>query len=151
MAQTKYRNAQRAEALELYVEHGPAEASRRTSIPRATISQWARRAGVTVTRRQRTAAATETARLTWGQRRADLAVRLGEVASDLLERIHDAEPGEARALARPLELCIEKAELLSGGVTSRNEQVSSSDIDREIEDLVAQVRSQAQAEALNET
>jgi hypothetical protein len=31
---------QRSEALGLYTEHGPGETSRRTGIPRSTISRW---------------------------------------------------------------------------------------------------------------
>jgi hypothetical protein len=38
MARTGYTEEQRARPLDLYREHGPGQASRRTGIPRATTS-----------------------------------------------------------------------------------------------------------------
>lgn len=71
----------KAQALALYEEHGAAEASRRTGVPENTISQWARRAGVTMTRAEKTRAAT-------AQHVATLAERRARLAADLLD---DAE------------------------------------------------------------
>lgn len=76
MPATKTTPEQKAEALAIYAEHGPAEASRRTGIRAGTIAIWAKRAGVTATRRETIVAAVETARLTLAQQRAELAADL---------------------------------------------------------------------------
>jgi hypothetical protein len=59
MARCNYTTEQRTEALKVYAEAGPAEASRRTGIKRATISKWASRHGVSSDRAERTRRATE--------------------------------------------------------------------------------------------
>ena len=43
MKKSSYPEALKQEALRLFYEHGAAEASRRTGIPIATLSSWARR------------------------------------------------------------------------------------------------------------
>ena len=73
MATTKATLEERTKALELYVEHGANEASRLTGIPRVTISQWARRAGVTVTRTEQTRASIEAATLSREAKRVQMA------------------------------------------------------------------------------
>lgn len=83
MPATKTTAAQKAEALRLYAEHGPAEAGRRTGIRSRTITEWARRAGVVDTRRQTITAAVETAKLTLAQQRAQLAADLLDDARKL--------------------------------------------------------------------
>jgi hypothetical protein len=70
MARTYYTAEQRTEALKLYAEAGPAEASRRTGIKRATISKWASRNGVSSDRADRTRKATEAARQSYAEGRA---------------------------------------------------------------------------------
>lgn len=80
MART-YTAAERKRALDLYAEQGPAAAARAAGIPAATIRSWAKRNGAQPLRDERTRAGTEAARLTWEQRRAELTVRLGEVAA----------------------------------------------------------------------
>jgi transposase-like protein len=42
----RYTDEERTKALDLYLEHGPAEAGRRTGISARTIATWARRAGL---------------------------------------------------------------------------------------------------------
>ena len=102
-----YTDAERQKALDLYIEVGPAEASRRTGVPAATIRSWALRAGATVARprTQAATAAVEAARLTWAQRRAEVAALASEVAIDSGRRALGAKPREAsdlmRALRRP--------------------------------------------------
>lgn len=85
---TTYTPEQRATALEHYTEHGPAEAERRTGIPRRTISSWARRAGVQSEAPAKTKAAVEAAAVTLEQRKQELAGRLLTEAAGLLDRLH---------------------------------------------------------------
>lgn len=59
MARVSYTPEQKAEALELYREHGAAEASRRCGIRSGTIKSWASRAGVATVAADVTRAATE--------------------------------------------------------------------------------------------
>jgi hypothetical protein len=122
MART-YTAEQRARALDLYAKDGPAAAARATAIPPATIRSWAKRSGAQPLRDERTRAGTEAARLTWEQRRAELTVRLGEVAADLLERAATGEAQEAKALMTATAIAIDKAQLLTGRATAREERV----------------------------
>lgn len=73
MPEASYPADVRARALELYVTHGAAEASRQTDVAAGTIRQWARRSGVTVTRAEQTKAAVEASKLSMEQRRQHLA------------------------------------------------------------------------------
>ena len=66
---------ERENALKLYVEDGPAEASRRCGIPSAPIRKWGERAGLKSPRADRAVA--EAARLTWAARKAEVAASLG--------------------------------------------------------------------------
>src|SRR3954452_9402014 len=90
----KYTAAERERALGLYMEVGPAEAGRETGIPSATIRKWAQRAGASVKdeRERSVMAAVEGARLSWAQRRAEIAQRAGEAAALFLERAIEANP-----------------------------------------------------------
>jgi len=114
---------QRDEALRLYEEFGPAEASRRTGIKRATISQWARREGLVTARLATTEAARDAARKQWDRRRLVEADEAGEAASYLrqrtLELAKDGKAGDARHMAVAYAIMIDKAQLLSGEVTGR--------------------------------
>jgi len=118
-----YSSAQRTEALRLYAERGPAEAARATGIPAATIRSWAKRSGAQPLRSEKGRAAVEASRLSWEQRRAELTVRLGEVAAGLLERAAaSGDAQKAKALMVALAVAIDKAELLSGRATVREER-----------------------------
>lgn len=82
-----YPEATKAKALAMLKADGMAEAHRRTKVPKATLSRWARAAGVDLGEqaRQRTAAATEAVR-----------ARAAEVTAstvDLLEQ-HIAQAGD---------------------------------------------------------
>ncbi len=121
-ARRNYTEKARADALRLYVEHGPAEASRRTGIPAATIRKWAEQAGRASTRSQSAAVACRAARLTWAQRRAEVAVRAGEAAGEFLERAVGAErPRDARDAMAAFSMAVDKAQLLDGAATERLE------------------------------
>jgi hypothetical protein len=150
----KYTDKQKAEALELYMEHGPGEASRRTKIPRATISGWARDAGKVRDRETRTAAATKAAQESFAARRARLKDELLGKVLDLLNRMdqehvdfkgqfaarvtYEKPPADAvRNYATSVGILIDKMRLELGEATSRDESVS--DLDREIERLLGQM------------
>lgn len=142
MPERRYTDEQRTAALAIYEAKGPAEASRQTGIARGTISQWARRAAVTVTRTEQTRAATETARLTRVQRVAQLAADLLRDAErlrvqiwhpseylhwdkDMLIREHLEQPtyGEQKEILLATAIAIDKSQLLAGAATSRVETV----------------------------
>jgi len=112
-----YTDLQRQTALALYAERGPAAAARATGIPSATIRSWAKRSGAQRLRSEKGRAGTEAARLTWEQRRAELTVRLGEVAAGHLERAANADAQGAKALMLAVAIGVDTS--LSGRTTSR--------------------------------
>lgn len=115
-----YTQAERAHALELYVEHGPAEASRRSGIPSGTIRQWALREGLVKARAEGVRANVDAMRLTWAQRRGEICVRAGEVAANLLERADGSERSrDASDFMRGFAVAVDKAQLLDGAPTER--------------------------------
>ncbi len=130
-----YTDEEKKEALALRRTHGPAEASRRTGIKCATIRSWAHRSAEDASEgAEQTRAATEAARLSWAQRRAELTDETGAVAAAILDRIKvSRRSSDARALSQAFSVLIDRAQLLDGGATSR---VEVSDP----EDLAARVR-----------
>lgn len=128
-----YTDEQREEALRLYADHGPGEASRRCNIPSATIRSWAHRAGLSHSGpvSEQTKAATDAARLSWAQRRFELARETGAAAADLLERIRAARKStDVRALATAYAALVEKGQLLDGAVTQRVEVAEGERVER---------------------
>lgn len=71
-----YTPEQKTEALQLYVDHGPAEASRSTGIPAKTIASWAGRSGMQTDAASNTEHATRTAAASIATRKAALAQAL---------------------------------------------------------------------------
>lgn len=112
-----YTDEEKQEALELYRQDGPAAASRKTGIKSATIRSWAHRNGEAGSEgAEQTRAATETARLGWAQRRAELTDETGAVAAAILDRIKVSKrSSDARALAQAFSVLIDRAQLLDGG------------------------------------
>lgn len=150
----KYTDEQKREALKVYAEYGPAEAGRQTGIPRGTISQWARRAGVTDTRRKNTTEATKAAAEKAAKLRESLKLLSRERAVDLIERMTElhiefvgkdgrreeidrATAAACKDYAVAVGVLIDKAELLDGRATSRQETRNIDQMDREIERLLA--------------
>lgn len=123
MAERKYTDTQRDDALALYVEHGACEAARRTGIPQKTISSWAARAGVQSDAPAKTADATAAAAMKWAQRRVDLADELGRVSAVLAAAAEAAAQRDdgrsAQAFMTGAAIGVDKAELLTGRATSR--------------------------------
>jgi hypothetical protein len=87
MSVRKYLPHQRDEALALFVEHGPAEASRRTGIPDGTIASWAHRAGIASEAPERIAPANAQRQATVATRKAALAERMLTKAEQILGQL----------------------------------------------------------------
>jgi hypothetical protein len=141
MPAPKVSPEEKARALEIYQGEGAAEASRQTGIPRATISKWASRAGVTVSpeRHEKLSAAVQAAQLTLAERRSRLAIDLmteaeterGRLRQAVTERRVSASgrlvewtedepsPSDRRAIATTAAILIDKSLLLSGEATTR--------------------------------
>lgn len=114
---------QRTEALELYTDHGPAEASRRTGIPAKTIASWARRSGVQTEAPAKTAAAVEARKQQWAELRATVANQAGGTAQRILALVTDALDsgdlevrtiGQAKDAALTMAILVDKAQVLGG-------------------------------------
>lgn len=147
MPAPKVSAEEKARALAIYAESGPAEASRQTGIPRGTVSQMARRAGVTVTRSEQIAGAVEAAKATMAQRRAELADIMLREAQVEMQRLRSSvresrvsakgdlvqweepepSPADRRAIATTAAILVDKSNLLSGEATSRSETLSVED------------------------
>ena len=80
--QPTYTDTQKTDAVDLYIEHGAAEASRRTGINKRSISRWANAADVSADRDKNLTDAAE--RLTKQSTAQRAAIRV-----DLLDRIAD--------------------------------------------------------------
>ena len=117
---SSYTADQRRKALDLYLEHGPAEAGRRTGIPSATIRSWARREDVTSERAEAAQAGAAAARLTWAQRRAEVCMRSGALAEELLDRAEaSSKSREVRDYMASVTMAVNTAQLLDGAPTAR--------------------------------
>lgn len=123
MARRAYTAEQREEALALYREHGAAEAARRTGVTAGTIRAWASRGDVATERAEHQRAHIEAARLRWEERRTTMAHEIGETASRALDHvttsIDSGKARDAKDYATTMAILVDKAQLLSGGATSR--------------------------------
>ena len=145
---TSYTDTEKAEALNLYDEHGTAEASRRTGISGTSIKRWAAQAGRVVqtsTQKTATARAANAARVqqAWGDFREGEALSAGAAASvvrkALLAAVENLSARDARELAVTYGILIDKAELLSGNATERIEHWAESEVDAELRRLVTEM------------
>jgi hypothetical protein len=147
MARRTYTADEKAAALAAYLADGAAEASRATGIPRGTIVAWASHNGDATVRNEQQLDAVACSQLAWEKRRVDLAVEIGAVAELALQRCHqsltgdgllikaiDAKgqpydripgPADAKNLATTMAILVDKAQLLTGAATSRNEHATS--------------------------
>lgn len=121
MAAKKWTDEQRAQALRLYDEVGACEAGKRTGIPQATISSWARRTGVQSSAPAATKAAVDHLVLKWAERKLLLTDKLGYLAERLIDRALDADARDVAHFATGLDKAIANAQLLAGGATGRIE------------------------------
>lgn len=127
----RYTDEQRAAAVATAVEHGVTAAAHAHSIPKGTISKWCKAAGVATVSSERNKAAVEAARLHWEQRRQQLADRMGDVIDKALDRVEhelvdreNGSPSKAQTAAVTLAILADKAQLLTGGATSRSEELT---------------------------
>jgi transposase-like protein len=120
-----YTPEQRQTAMDTARAHGVPYAARDSGIPRGTISKWLQRAGLSVSaeRRDALAARHQVASMAWAARRAELADSIGGTAElahtkavDCLQR---GDLHNARMAALVMATMVDKAQLLTGGATTR--------------------------------
>lgn len=133
----RYSDDERAAALDLYCSRGGAYAEAETGIKRATIRQWAKRAGRVYTGERAASLTAATAAMSdeWALRRATLANRLGGQATNVADLIDGllaaasfapaAALRTARDAAAVLNTLVANAQLLSGAATSRSENIET--------------------------
>lgn len=135
----KYTDEQRQRAVDLYTEHGTAEASRQTGITGRTIIRWAKDAGaVSRDMTKKTAAATEALQGRNEERRERVRYLLLERTEHLLEAVTGDDPNGARNLAVAIGVLIDKYRLELGEATDRISTVTE-DIDQELMRLAAEL------------
>lgn len=156
----RWTDEQRAEALALYREHGPAEASRRTGIPRGTISRWAANSGYERVRNEKVEAQTEQLRIAQEMLRQRIRTKLLAKADDLLDRMDaphkdfrgkdvvevtwdKATSGDVKNYATAAAILLDKYRLEVGEPTTRSEVHERSDLDRDIDALLAEFRAES--------
>lgn len=152
MARRTYTPEQRAEALELYAAEGPTAVQTKLGIAKATVAYWASSNGIRSVRNERTAAATEAARLDREATRERLRDEMLRRALDLLDRMDqphiDFRGKDAKAVTYPkpsasgcqayataAAILLDKFRLEVGEVTGRTETTTRDHLDREIEHL----------------
>lgn len=89
MARRVYSDEQKAEALRIYEAEGTSAASKQAGIPKSTIDQWARKAGVRTVRNENVSARVDAAKLDNSERRAKLVERLYGVAEKSMDLIEN--------------------------------------------------------------
>ncbi len=138
---TNYTDAQKAEAVELYVEVGTAEAARRIGVTGRTITNWAKAAGVTSQERvQKTESAREVLQATQAEKREELRVLLLDAGIHHVTQSIAADTGrDAQAYMTGAGIGIDKYRLEMGEATGRTETVdlasAEASIDLEVERL----------------
>lgn len=153
MPRKSYTAEQRAEAVDLYREHGAAEAARLTGITAGSIRSWASRLGVATERREELEAGVAVASVTMEHRRLALASGLMDdieklrsqlfaptatnqamVVSDgardgshvEVVEVKQAEPTfrDKQAAITSIAIAVDKVQLLTGAATSRTEHTA---------------------------
>jgi transposase-like protein len=113
-----YTDAQKAEAVDLYVEHGTAEAARQTGIGTTTIKRWAADDGHTV---QTNIKKTEAARAVLASARAEQRERVRILYLDKIEAcltaINPGKPRDAKDLMTTAAIGTDKFRLEMGEAT----------------------------------
>lgn len=163
-ARAPYTDAQRADTIAAYIEHGPREAARRTGIPARTITRWAAAAGVSTEATAKTTAATQAAAATLERRKQATVDRFVTEVNAFLDRLYQptvekrvvvvslgrdggSEPeivevrrdrptiAEGKALVWSAAVLWDKVQAATGGVTER---IGVSD-EREVQAVAADV------------
>lgn len=122
-------------------ETGVRAAATEHGVSPASVSRWCRKAGVATVPHEQTENARAVAAMRWEERRGDLLHEMGEAAELALETaveaLEDGKVRDAQSAAVTMAILVDKAQLLSGGPTSRNEHLSG--LDAELERLAKQV------------
>ncbi len=161
----KYTDTQRRKAINLYIQHGTAEAARRTSISGRTITRWAKAADVSQDRDKTETARAELARLN-AERRERIKSSLLEKIEDLIGRMNlphvdfkgkdaqmvtypTATSGDVKNYSVSVGILIDKYRLEMGESTSRAEitfEQAETRLDEEFAELVEQFEAMEAAE-----
>lgn len=136
---------QKADALIRYEAGGKAdEISAEMGIPAATIRSWARRSGVAARCNEERKVHVEAMQLAWAERRGVMVEEIGAVAHmALAQTVAALELGksrDAKDLATTMAILVDKAQLLSGGATSRSEHADPRARLSELKDELAERR-----------
>lgn len=122
--------AQRDHAVALLANGATiADVHHTTHIPKQTLSDWARKAGLDLAGRSeaKTAAATKAASAKWAEVRADLADVSGAMAAEAAGHIRTLMSSgqylEAQRLVAVFGVGVDKAQLLTGEATTRSDHV----------------------------
>lgn len=130
-ARRTYTDDEKAAALALYAEQGPTAVTDAMGIPKATVASWAKRTGTRTVCVEKARARVEAAHLAWEKRRLEMADRIGHAAELALVQCENAIAGDgerspsmrdAKDAATTMAILIDKAQLLTGAATSRQEQ-----------------------------
>ncbi len=168
----KYTDAQRRKAINLYIEHGTAEASRRSGISTRSIKRWAKDSDVVAQARDKTGQAREELARVNAERRERIKTMLLEKIEDLLGRMNlphvdfkgkdarqitypTATSGDVKNYAVSVAVLIDKYRLEMGESTSRAEitfEQAESRLDEEFAGLVEQFEAmEAEQKAADES
>lgn len=156
MPRRTYTEEERTEAVELYRQHGPAEASRRLGIAKGTITRWAQARGVETVSVANNEAAVEAARARAAGLREAIRLKLLEKAHDALCRMDEphkdfrgkdadevwwdkAPSGDVKNYATSAAILLDKYRLEVGESTSRSEVHTVDEMDRRLAQLVAEM------------
>lgn len=122
--------ARRREYLNRVLNGEPAEAvAKAARVNKTTLYRWAKAEGIDLSARhgaapEKTAAATFGAHRAWAARRAELVDAAGAAAERALHgcltALDDGSYRDAQSAATTFGILVDKAQLLSGGATSRN-------------------------------
>lgn len=125
MPAPKWTPDQKAEALRIYATQGSGPAASQTGIPMGTIRSWALRTGVAASCTEQRRATVEASRLHWAERRGVMVEEIGAVAhmalAQTVQALEEGKTRDAKDLATTMAILVDKAQLLSGGATSRSE------------------------------
>jgi len=140
-----YTDAEKADAVAIYLEHGLAEAHHRTGIPKPTLRDWARKAGhdpaeLGSRTAAKTKAATEAHTLGMAEKRALLREELATAALHHVRQSAKSTDGrQAQAWMVAGAIGVDKLRLELGEVTDRTEHVAperSAEVEEELAKVV---------------
>lgn len=141
MARTRYTDATKARAVQLFRDHGAAEAARRlhadgTTVNPGTIRAWASRTGVATARREELEAHVATASLTAEARKANLAQQMLTIAeAAAAKELELLDTADLRSVVGARTRAIHDLQLLTGAATSRTETTAPDQLHSKIDEL----------------